>query len=152
MLDIYLLSRLSKNFPFICSNIPLASVYGVYISQFIRYFRACGSYHNFCHRGLLFTCKLLNQSFIVLKVSTSKALRCHHTHSDLGNVPFIVIKSRSFPHSWLITGFVTRVTQQVSHVEQELLTLPEHPSSLSVFFVLVWFVLFILSNYMSSRF
>jgi hypothetical protein len=34
-----------------------------------------------------------------------------------------VITSRSFPHSWLITGFVTRLTRRVSLVEQELLTL-----------------------------
>jgi hypothetical protein len=32
------------NFPFICSNIPAAPAYGVYISQLIRYSRACGSY------------------------------------------------------------------------------------------------------------
>ena len=32
------------NFPFICSNIPAALAYGVYISQMIRYSRACGSY------------------------------------------------------------------------------------------------------------
>jgi hypothetical protein len=31
------------NFPFICSNIPAAPVYGVCISQLIRYSRACGS-------------------------------------------------------------------------------------------------------------
>jgi len=34
----------------------------------------------------------------------------------------------SFPHSWLITGFVTKVTRRVLLVEQELLTLPEHLS------------------------
>jgi hypothetical protein len=32
------------NFPFICSNIPAAPAYGIYISQLIRYSRACGSY------------------------------------------------------------------------------------------------------------
>ena len=32
------------NFPFICSNIPAVPAYGVYISQMIRYSRACGSY------------------------------------------------------------------------------------------------------------
>jgi hypothetical protein len=32
------------NFPFICSNIPAAPVYGVYISQLMRYSRAFGSY------------------------------------------------------------------------------------------------------------
>jgi hypothetical protein len=33
-----------------------------------------------------------------------------------------VITILSFPHSWHITGFVTRVTRRVSHVEQELLS------------------------------
>jgi hypothetical protein len=35
----------------------------------------------------------------------------------------------SFPRSWLITWFVTRLTRRVSLVQQELLTLPEHMSS-----------------------
>jgi hypothetical protein len=39
------------NFPFICSNIPAAPAYGVYISQLIRYSRACGSYQDFLDRG-----------------------------------------------------------------------------------------------------
>ena len=46
------------NFPFICSNIPAAPAYGVYISQMIRYSRACGSYQDFLNRGLLLTRKL----------------------------------------------------------------------------------------------
>ena len=41
--------------------------------------------------------------------------------------------SRSFPHSWLITEFVPRLTRWLPLVEQELLTLPEHLSSLPVF-------------------
>ena len=41
--------------------------------------------------------------------------------------------SRSFPRSWLITGFVTRLKRRVSLVEQELLTLPKHLSSPPVF-------------------
>ena len=39
----------------------------------------------------------------------------------------------SFPHSWLITGFVTRLTRRVPLVEQELPTLPEHMNSPPVF-------------------
>ena len=35
------------NLPFICSNIPAAPAYGVYISQLIRYYRACGTYQDF---------------------------------------------------------------------------------------------------------
>ena len=39
-----------------------------------------------------------------------------------GYVPFVVITIWSFPFSWLITGFVARVTRRVEHVEQELIT------------------------------
>ena len=37
-----------------------------------------------------------------------------------------------FSHLYLITALVTRVARRVSHVEQELLTIPEHLSSPSV--------------------
>ena len=53
------------NFPFICSNIPAASAYGEYISQWIRYSRA---YYDFRDRGLLKTRQLLNQGFLVVKL------------------------------------------------------------------------------------
>ena len=39
------------------------------------------------------------------------------------------IQRWNFPHSWLITGFVTRLTIGVPLVDQVLLTLPEHLSS-----------------------
>ena len=48
-------------------------------------------------------------------------------------VPLVLNTFRSFPHSWLIARFVTRVTWQVPLVEQELLTLAEHLSSPPVF-------------------
>jgi hypothetical protein len=53
--------------------------------------------------------------------------------NDYGYVPLVVSTSQSFPRSWLITGFVTRLTRRVSLVEQELLTLPDHLGSPSVF-------------------
>ena len=59
------------NFPFICSNIPTAPAYRVYISQMIRYSRACGSYQDFLDRGLLLTRKLLNQGFLLVKLKSS---------------------------------------------------------------------------------
>jgi hypothetical protein len=59
------------NFPFICSKIPAAPAYGVYISQIIRYSRACGSYQDLLERGLLLTKKLLNQGFHFVKVKSS---------------------------------------------------------------------------------
>ena len=41
--------------------------------------------------------------------------------------------SLSFPHLWLITGCVTRLTRRVQLVQQELTTLPEHLLSLPGF-------------------
>jgi hypothetical protein len=69
--------------------------------------------------------------------------------NDHGYVPLVVNNSRSFPHSRFITGFVTRLTLRVSLVDQELLTLPEHMSSPSIFSgvrvtrSLVWYVCFV---------
>ncbi len=54
------------NIPFICSNIPAAPANGVYISQLIRYSRACGSYQDFLHKGLL-----LSQGFLLVKLNSS---------------------------------------------------------------------------------
>jgi hypothetical protein len=39
------------NFPYIRSTFPAAPAYGVYISQMIRYSRACGSYQDVLDRG-----------------------------------------------------------------------------------------------------
>jgi len=54
--------------------------------------------------------------------------------NDQGYDPFVLIAIQSFPQSWRITRFVTRVTC-VPLLEQTLLTLPEHLSSLSGFVV-----------------
>jgi hypothetical protein len=70
------------NFPFICSNIPAAPAYGVYLSQLIRYSRACGSYQDFLDRGLLLTRKLLNQGFLLVKLQSSLR-KCYGRHHDL---------------------------------------------------------------------
>ena len=50
-----------------------------------------------------------------------------------GYVQLVLSTSWSFPHSWFINGTVTRLTQQVPLVEQEIPTLPEHPSTPLVF-------------------
>ena len=53
--------------------------------------------------------------------------------TDHGYVPFVVITIRFFPHSWLITRSVTRVTQRMIYVEQELFTRSEYQRSPPVF-------------------
>jgi hypothetical protein len=39
------------NFPFQCSNMPLSPAYGVYVSQLIRYARACYAYEDFSNEA-----------------------------------------------------------------------------------------------------
>ena len=53
--------------------------------------------------------------------------------NDHGYVPLVANTSPSFPHSRLITGFVTILLRRVPLVEQELPTLPEYLNSPSVF-------------------
>ena len=112
------------NFPFMCSNIPAAPVFVVYISQLIWYSRACGSYHDFFDRELLVTRKLLNQGFLVVKLKSSlqTIYGCHHdlashygisVSHDHVYVPVMVITIRSFPHQWFIIGFVIRVIRRL---------------------------------------
>jgi hypothetical protein len=132
------------NFPFICSNIPAAPAYGVYISQLIRYSRAYGSYQNFLDRGLLLTGKLLKEEFLLVKLKSSLR-KIYGRHHDLVDRYGIYVSqmitdmfhlSETLPGPFLIhdiTWFVTRLTGRVSLVEQDLLTVPEHLSSPSVF-------------------
>jgi len=51
------------NIPFICSNIPAAPAYGVYVSQLIQYSSACSSYQDFLDKGFLLTRKYLTKGF-----------------------------------------------------------------------------------------
>ena len=66
------------NFPIICSNISAAPAYGIYISQLIRYSRAC----DFLDSCILLTRKLLNQGFILFKLKSSLR-KFYGRHYDL---------------------------------------------------------------------
>ena len=84
------------NFPFICSNIPAAPAYGVYIAL-----------------------NIYDILELVVPIRTSLwPLWNINIANDHGYVPLIVSTSWYFPRSWLITGFVTRLTRRVSLVEQ----------------------------------
>jgi hypothetical protein len=52
-----------------------------YISQLIRYCRACGSYHAYLDGGLLLTRKLLNKGYLVVKMKSSlRKFKGHHNY------------------------------------------------------------------------
>ena len=74
--------------------------------------------------------KLCHPFIVPNQLMTNKTSTLRHMSEP--PLPLVVSTSRSFPHSWLITGFVTRVKRRVPLVEQELLTLPEYLSSSQV--------------------
>ena len=59
------------NFPFLCSNVSLSPAYGVYVSQLIRYARACHAYDDFLKRSQLLTKKLKLQGYNESRLKSS---------------------------------------------------------------------------------
>ena len=80
------------NFPFLSSNVPSAPAYGVYVSQLIRYARACSNYLDIMELGKVLTTKLLSQGYQKTKlVATLK--KFYGRHHELVN-PYNVAVSR----------------------------------------------------------
>ena len=59
------------NFPFLSSNIPSSPAYGVFISQLVRYARACSSYECFILRAMRLSNKLLGQGYVKERLKSS---------------------------------------------------------------------------------
>ena len=85
------MESLLLDFPFLRSNIPSAPAYGVYVSQLIRYARACSNYQDFMERGKVLTTKLLSQGYKKTKLVAT--LKFYGRHHDLIN-PYHVTVSR----------------------------------------------------------
>ena len=82
------------NFPFLSSNIPTSPAYGVYISQLIRYSRACDLYSDFLNRAKLLSQKLLSQGYVqpLLISSLQKFYGRHHDLIDRYDVSISQMK------------------------------------------------------------
>ena len=59
------------NFPFLSSNIPSSPAYDDFISQLIRYARACSSYACFILRAVRLSNKLLGQRYVKERLKSS---------------------------------------------------------------------------------
>ena len=59
------------NFPFLSSDIPSSPAYGVFISQFMRYTRACSSNECFILRAARLSSKLLGQGYVMERLKSS---------------------------------------------------------------------------------
>ena len=116
------------NFPFLSSNIASAPAYGVYVSQLIRYARACSNYQDFMERGKVLTTRLLSQGYQKSKlVATLK--KFFWRHHDLVN-PYNVAVSRivsdvfanAEPKSRTYTSTYISFVQAYGHRGRNLLT------------------------------
>ena len=58
-------------YPFLSSNIPSSLACGVFISQLIRYARACSSYECFILRAMRLSNKLLGQGYVKERLQSS---------------------------------------------------------------------------------
>ena len=70
------------NFPFLSSNIPSSPAYGVFISQLIRYARACSSNECFSLRARRLSSKLPKQGYLVERLKSSFR-KCYGRYGDL---------------------------------------------------------------------
>ena len=82
------------NFPFLSGNIPSSPAYGVFISQLIRYARACSSYECFILRAMRISNKLLRQKYVKERLRSSLR-RFYGRYEDF-------IKQYEAPLSWLL--------------------------------------------------
>ena len=86
-------------FPFLSSNIPSASAYGVYVSQLVHYARACFNYQDFMERGKVLITRLLSQGYQKTKlVATLK--KFYGRHHDLVNPYNVAV-------SWIVSDVFT---------------------------------------------
>ena len=85
------------NFPFICSHIPAAHVYGVYISWLMRDSRACGSYHDSRAQSTSANNDVTEPGFLVVKLKSSLR-KCYGYHYDLANRYGISVSQMTTDH------------------------------------------------------
>ena len=70
------------NFPFLDGDVPRSPSYGVYISQLIRFARACSNVDDFNNRNSFLTAKSLKQGYRYHKIRKAFS-KFYHRHSEL---------------------------------------------------------------------
>ena len=137
-------------------NIYINTRGGVYISQLIRYSRACVQYTDSLDRAQLRTQKLLKQGYVeIIATNTLRSLsrsgwllRNIHISNDNGWFTFYVDLSLRYHCQYLYrTWLYIWVTRRLSNKKQDLLALREHMSCLvgSVLLICLVFCIVLLS-------
>ena len=89
------------NFPNMCSNIPASPLFGVYISQLIRYARASSNYSDFLKRHLHLRNRLLDQGYTKIRLirSLQKFIFRYQDLVEIYSVSTETIKNDGFSYS-----------------------------------------------------
>ena len=89
------------NFPYLDRDVPRATSYGVYISQLIRFARACSSVEDFNNRNLLLTERLLKQGYRFHKLRKAFSKFFHRNAELIGrykcNLKTLLLQGISHP-------------------------------------------------------
>ena len=70
------------NFPHLDSDVPRAPSYGIYMSQLVRFARACSQVDDFNERNLLLTKKLVDQGYLFHKLRKTFT-KFYHRNKDI---------------------------------------------------------------------
>ena len=115
------------NFPFLSSNIPSSPAYGVFISQLIRYARACSSYECFILRAARLSSKLLGQGYVMERLKSS--LRKFYgrygdliKHYEVSPLPNVTWHSGTWPYT--MTPSIDQTLHQFANLLPNLTLLP----------------------------
>ena len=89
------------NFPNMCNNIPASPVYGVCISQLIRYTRASSNYSDFLKRHLHLRNRLLDQGYKTIRLirSLKKLIFRYQDLVEIYSVSAETTINEAFPYS-----------------------------------------------------
>ena len=100
---------ISQTFLFLSSNILSSPTYGVFMSQLIRYARACSSYVCFILRAVRLSCKLVGQGYVRerLKSSLQEVLwSIWRSHQTLCSLPLPNVTWHSGTWSYTVTSSI----------------------------------------------
>ena len=136
------IDRYPINFPFLSSNIPSSPAYGVFISQLIRYARACSSYECFIQRAARLSSKLLRQGYVMERLKSSLR-KFYGRYGDL--IKHYAVSLSQMLHDILGHDHIQWHPQLIRHYTS---LRPYYRTCLYYpFWPYGWFVLFLLPNF-----
>ena len=91
------------HFPFLSSNISTSPAYGVFISQLIRYSRACSSYGCFILRATRLSNKLLEQGYVKERLKSSLRKFYRGSYQTIWSFPLTKVKWHSVTWPYTMT-------------------------------------------------